>query len=446
MSLRRSLRLKFASTFALAGLVLVLSYAVAILQLNRQQEAQLIDQIVSDEMEDLLQSYLRHGTIDDQPADRLKRIEVRPDTEALSLRKWFRASWLVHRYVARATGERGLLPEELRDLEPGFHDVGSGRERYRIEVREIGAVRFYIAYAVALHDERGLKFTWAVALSACLTLLLTALVGLWLSGRLTRQIDDLASRVRRLDGQPNGDLLENHYREREVAALAAAFDGYHERTARLLERERAFTADVSHELRTPLTAIQTGSELLLDEPGLPPKAREQAERIARGAARLSGLVNVFLLLAREQDGGERDAIDLRECAEQAVEAIRERAQAKGLSLDVDIPPGIVVKAPRNALQVVLANLLGNAVRYTERGGIRLAAREQTVEIVDTGCGVEPGRIPDLFRRFRRGDSHSGEGFGLGLAIVKRICEQIGWRIGIEPRPEGGTRVLLTLAG
>ncbi len=445
MSLRRSLRLKFASTFALAGLVLVLSYAVAILQINRQQEAQLIDQIVSDEMEDLLQSYLRHGTIDDQPADRLKRIDVRPDTEALSLRKWFRASWLVHRYVARASGDHGLLPEELRELEPGFHDVGSGRERYRIEVREIGTVRFYVAYAVALHDERGLKFTWAVVLSACLTLLLTVLVGLWLSGRLTRQIDDLASRVRRLDDQPTGDVLENHYPEREVAALAAAFDGYHERTAQLLERERAFTADVSHELRTPLTAIQTGSELLLDEPGLPPKAREQAERIGRGAARLSGLVNVFLLLAREQDGGLRDDIDLRECAEQAVESIRERAQAKGLTLDVDIPHGIVVSAPRNALQVVLSNLLGNAVRYTESGGIRLKASAEAVEITDTGCGVEPGKIPDLFRRFRRGDSHSGEGFGLGLAIVKRICEQIGWRIGIEPRPEGGTRVLLTLA-
>ncbi len=445
MSLRRSLRLKFASTFALAGLVLVLSHAVAILQLNRQQEAQLIDQIVSDEMEDLLQSYQRHGTIDDQPSGRLQRFEVRPDTEALSLRKWFRASWLVHGYVARAPGERQLLPEELRELEPGFHDVGSGVNLYRVEVREIGAVRFYIAYSVALHLERGRKFTWALMLSAGLTLVLTALVGLWLSGRLTRQIDDLASRVRRLDGQPSQDMLESHYREREVAALAAAFDGYHDRTARLLERERAFTADVSHELRTPLTAIQTGSELLLDEPGLSPKAREQVERIARGATRLSGLVNVFLLLAREQDGGERDAIDLLECAEQAVESIRERAQAKGLAVEVDIPPGIVVSAPRNALQVVLSNLLGNAVRYTETGGIRLAASADTVEIADTGCGVEPGRIPELFRRFRRGDSHSGEGFGLGLAIVKRICEQIGWRIGIERRPEGGTRVLLMFA-
>jgi len=444
MRLRHSLRLKFAAAFAAAGLVLVLSYAFAILHLNRQQEAQLIDQIVSDEMEELLLLYQKHGTVDEQPAGLLQRYEVRPDTEALSLRKWFRASWLVQSFIARKPAERAGLPAELRDLAPGMHDVASGDDRFRVEVREVGESRFYIAYSVVLHQQRGWKFTQALVLSAGLTALVTILLGLWLSGRLTRQINDLASRVRRLDGQLSKDRLEDHYREREVAALAAAFDGYHARAARLLERERAFTADVSHELRTPLTAIQTGSELLLDEPGLPPKAREQAERIARGAARLTGLVNVFLMLAREQDGGLRDDIDLRECAEQAVETIRERAQAKGLALDVDIPSGIVVSAPRNVLQVVLANLLGNAVRYTDSGGIRLKASAEAVEITDTGCGVEPGKIPDLFRRFRRGDSHSGEGFGLGLAIVKRICEQIGWRIGIEPRPEGGTRVLLTL--
>ena len=444
MSVRRSLRLKFASTFAAAGLVLVLSHAVSLHQLNRHQEAQLIDQIVSDEMEDLLQRYERNKVVDGPPYARLQRFEVRPDTEALSLRKWFRESWLVNGYIAREPGQRQLLPEELRDLPPGFHDAGSGADLFRIEVREIGNARFYVAYSVSLHQERGWEFTRALVLSAGLTALLTVLAGLWLSGRLTRQIDDLASRVRRLDGQASDDLLAQHYREREVAELAAAFDGYHERTARLLARERAFTADVSHELRTPLTAIQTGAELLLDETDMPAKAREHAERIARGAARLSTLVNVFLLLAREQADGECDAIDLLECAEQAVESIRERAQAKGLAVDVAIPHGIVVNAPRNALQVVLSNLLGNAVRYTERGGIRVAVQAHTIEIVDTGCGVEPGRVAEMFRRFRRGDSHSGEGFGLGLAIVKRICEQAGWRIGIEPRAEGGTRVLLTL--
>ncbi|CAG0953089.1 two-component system, OmpR family, sensor histidine kinase QseC [Burkholderiales bacterium] len=444
MRIRHSLKLKFAFTFALAGLLLVLSHALALHLLNRHQEAQLIDQIVADELEDVLQQYERRGIVEGMPYRSLPRHEVRPDTEASSLRKWFRANWLAQGYVARSVAERALLPEEVRDLEPGFHDVETEGRRYRVGVRDIGNVRFYAAYLVALHQERALKFTWALALTAALTALLTVLAGLWLSSRLTRQIVDLAQRVASMDSPVFAEPLRGNYHEREVAELAAAFDDYHQRTARLLARERAFTADVSHELRTPLTTIQTSSELLLEEE-LPTKARERVERIARGASRLSGLVNVFLLLAREQDGGERDAIDLRECAEQAFESVRERALSKGLALELAVPAGIVVFAPRNALLVVLTNLLGNAVRYTEKGGIRLSATARTVEIEDTGPGVDPGRIPELFRRFRRGDLHTGDGFGLGLAIVKRICEQVGWMIGIEPRQEGGTRVRLTFA-
>ena len=94
MPVRHSLRLKFAVTFALAGVVLVLLHALVIHQLSRHQESQLIDQIVSDEMEILLQQYERSFSLDGPPYRKLQRYEVRPDTEALALRKWFRASWL----------------------------------------------------------------------------------------------------------------------------------------------------------------------------------------------------------------------------------------------------------------------------------------------------------------------------------------------------------------
>jgi signal transduction histidine kinase len=279
---RRSLRLKLALSFALAGLVLVLIHAVAIQRLNRQQEAQLIDQIVSDEMEALLEQYERQGRLDGPPYRALQRYQVRPDTEALSLRKWFRASWLVQGFVARNEAERDQLPDELRRLAPGFHDVGQGDDRYRVEVREIGSIAFIVAYSVSLHDERGQHFTLALAVSALITTLVTMLVGFWLAGRLTRQIVDLAHRVRQLDGKHAGEALEPHYPEREVAELAAAFDGYHERTVRLLERERAFTADVSHELRTPLTAIQTTCELMLEDADLSSRIRSRVDKISGG--------------------------------------------------------------------------------------------------------------------------------------------------------------------
>ena len=445
MRVRHSLRLKFATTFALVGAVLVLIHAVAILQLNRHQEAQLIDQIVSDEMEGLLQQYERIGSIDGPPYRKLQRFDVRADTQALSLRKWFRASWLVHGYATRGIEEQRQLPEELRDLEPGFHDVTSGSDRYRVEVREIGSMRFYLAYSVSLHEERGRAFTIALVLGAVFTALVTALIGLWASGWLTRHVVDLAQRVRELDGHTGESGLERFYPEREVAELAAAFDGYHARMARLLDRERAFTADVSHELRTPLTSIQTSCELMLEDRNLSPKARERLEKIDAAAARLAELVNAFLLMAREEADGIRGEVDLRECVEEVAESVRERAVAKGLTLLVDAPESLPLRVPRRALHVVLSNLLANAVSYTERGTVALRTRGGTVEITDTGRGVVTEQIPELFRRFRRGDSlGTVEGFGLGLAIVKRICEQAGWIVSIERRAEGGTRVLLAL--
>ena len=441
---RRSLRLKLALSFALAGLVLVLIHAVAIQRLNRQQEAQLIDQIVSDEMEALLEQYERQGRLDGPPYRALQRYQVRPDTEALSLRKWFRASWLVQGFVARNEAERDQLPDELRRLAPGFHDVGQGDDRYRVEVREIGSIAFIVAYSVSLHDERGRHFTLALAVSALITTLVTMLVGFWLAGRLTRQIVDLAHRVRQLDGKHAGEALEPHYPEREVAELAAAFDGYHERTVRLLERERAFTADVSHELRTPLTAIQTTCELMLEDAGLSSRIRARVDKISAATMRLTELVNAFLLMAREEADGISSEVDLRECIEEAAESVRDRAGAKGLMLVIDSGETVRLRAPRRALQVVLSNLLANAVSYTEHGSVNLSSRGGTIEITDTGPGVAPDRIPELFRRFHRGDARGGDGYGLGLAIVKRICEQAGWKIAVEARDEGGTRIKLIL--
>lgn len=442
--LRHSLRLKFAFSFALAGVVLVLVHAIAIHQLNRVQESQLIDQIVSDEMEGLLQQFERQGRMDGPPYRALHRYQVRPDTEVLSLRKWFRASWLIQGFIAFDATERSQLPEELRALAAGFHDVRRGDDLYRVEVREIGSISFYIAYSVSLHQERGRHFTWVLVLSAAITTLVTVLIGLWLSRRLTHQIVDLARHVRQLDGKEASHALAQHYPEREVAELAAAFDGYHERTVRLLARERAFTADVSHELRTPLTAIQTTCELMLEDAELSPKARTRVVKISGAATRLTELVNAFLLMAREEADGISGEVDLRECIEEAADSVRDRAEAKGLSLVVESSERVLLRAPRRALHVVLSNLLANAVSYTDSGSVTLSSRGGTVEITDTGPGMARDRIPELFRRFHRGDARGGDGFGLGLAIVKRICEQAGWKISVEPREEGGTRVSLAL--
>lgn len=439
-----SLRARIAASFTAACLLLVALHALSALYINDAQEAQLIDQLVSDEMDSLIEQYHRRELVTPPRTETLASYIVHNQAGEQELRKWYRATWLTQRYVVRSAAERGELPVELRSLAPGFHDVRSDREKFRVEVRESGGVGFFLAYDVSHHRARMAEFHWSVAVSVIVTAVVAVLVGLWLSGKLTRQVADLANRVNRLsDGAPS-EVLATHYPDREVAALARAFDAFQERMASLLERERSFTADVSHELRTPLTSIQTSAELLAQDEGMAAKTRERVEKIARAATRLSELINVLLLLAREQADGTSAEVDLLECVEEALEPVEERIGAKGLELRIDVPEGHRVRARRNALMVVLSNLLVNAVNYTDRGGIQLRARGATIEISDTGSGVEPQQVPELFRRFYRGDAGGTAGFGLGLAIVKRICDQSGWGIRIERRTEGGTRVLLTL--
>ncbi|MFZ5509400.1 MAG: sensor histidine kinase [Pseudomonadota bacterium] len=440
-----SLRTKIAVSFAALGLVLVGLQALVTLYINNYQESQIIDQLVSDEMDALIEQYHRHQLLAPPRAETLRAYAVEAGAGERELRRWYRATWLTQRYVAHSAAERAGLPRELRNLEPGFHDVASGGERFRVEVRSVGPVTFFLAYDVTHHRNRVAQFHLLVAAAAAAAALAGAGLGLGLAGPLTRQVTDLANRVKRLRHGGPPEALAGHYPDREVAALARAFDDFQTRMASLLERERAFTADVSHELRNPLTAIQTSSELLLQGEDLPPKTRERVEKIARGAARLSELVNALLLLAREEAAGAGAEVDLMECLEEAVEPVQERLQAKGLQLLMDVPEDCRVRQPRNALLVVLSNLLVNAVSYTDQGSIWLRVRGQTIEIADTGRGVEPGQVADLFRRFYRGDTGRADGYGLGLAIVKRICDQSGWRIAIEPRAEGGTRVLLDLA-
>lgn len=458
-----SLRTRFSFAFAVVCLALVGANALTVLHFSHRHEARQIDQLVLDEMDVLIEQYQRLEVSGLPHGEQLDASPVRSSGDSHSeFRKWFRSGWLTQRFVVRSAEERSMLPEELRLLAPGFHDVLAAGVPFRVEVRELGGVSFYLAYDASYHWERFRDFQWAVVVTAAVAAVVAVLAGLWLAASLTRQVAALAERVKHLPAGQALDPLGEHFHDREVNALALAFDAFQARMAALLAREKALTADVSHELRTPLTAIRTSSELLLADPELPERCRARVEKVARAAARLAELTNAILLLAREQAASATSVATastaapgvaasagptaLRECIEDAVEPLADRIAAKGLQLEIDVAPDLVVPAPRHALTVVLSNLIINAVSYTERGHILLRARAATIEITDTGQGIEADKVSALFERFRRGAQRErSDGHGLGLAIVKRICDQFGWHILIENRPEGGTRVLLTVA-
>ena len=413
MRLRPELRLRVALAFALACIAVVGALGATLYSASDEMEETLVDQIVSEEVNYLIEHH--RSNPDYQPATGLN----------------------LQYYVVRTPDEAARLPRDVRELPPGNHEIGSGRNERHVAVRRSGDARFIVVYDVGPHEERAQRFRNLLLVSLAAVAVVALLLGYWLAGVLTRQLTDLAQKVARLSPDKPHAPLAHHEQDAEVAALARALDDYQARITRLIEREQEFTADASHELRTPLTAVRTSCELLLDEPGLPEKARARVRTIDEAARRMAEQLQTLLFIAREQALDASEPVALAECVSDAAEPHRGEIARKGLAFNVEIDAGAVLNLNRQALHTVLANLIGNAVQYTESGCIRVSFTGRRLTIADSGRGIPPASLPRLFERFYR-SSDGAEGFGLGLAIVKRICDQYGWRIEVESRPAAGS--------
>jgi two-component system phosphate regulon sensor histidine kinase PhoR len=224
---------------------------------------------------------------------------------------------------------------------------------------------------------------------------------------------------------------------------------------RLEKLKRDFVTNASHELRTPLTAIKGFVELLEGE--LSGEAARRLAAIERNVERMTAIVEDLLRLSR-LEGGEPDfspaELDLGRLVRETAEGFGRRAQEKGLSLSVNTPPEpLRIRADGFQLERMLVNLVDNAVKYTERGEIRVElfgdAGAARIEVTDTGIGIPKEYIPRIFERFfvvDKSRSRALGGTGLGLSLVKHIVMLHGGRIEVDSAPGGGTKFTVTFPG
>lgn len=217
--------------------------------------------------------------------------------------------------------------------------------------------------------------------------------------------------------------------------------------AALERKRRSFVANASHELKTPIAALIGLLDLMEDLPQ--DTHADLLARAQRNARALANMSEDLLQLARAEDPDWRlrpERLQAAEAVSAVTEELRPRAEAKGLQLQISGGSRKEILADRSALLTVVRNLVANAVNYTEAGKVEVLIEDAdygvSITVRDTGAGIDPAILPQIFERFFRGDAAHGRASGstgLGLAIVRNLLSRMGGRISVRSRPgEGST--------
>ncbi len=234
------------------------------------------------------------------------------------------------------------------------------------------------------------------------------------------------------------------------------------RTAQELQRASAlkdrFLAAVSHELRTPMTVILgfTGTLLRGTQGELNPQQKESLERVQRNARLLLGLINDVLDISKIESGKaemHREVVSIKTLLRQVEADFEHAARHKGLELTTRVSPGLetVISDPAKLAQI-LTNLVGNALKFTESGGIEVRAEQRgrdqwAVVVTDSGIGIPPEEQETVFEEFRQGEATSHQargGTGLGLAIVRKLALLLGGTVAVQSAAGKGSTFTVTL--
>jgi two-component system, sensor histidine kinase and response regulator len=276
-------------------------------------------------------------------------------------------------------------------------------------------------------------------------------------GRLVAAFNDMLAQTQ---AQSSELQAYQHELERKVeqrtADLAAAL-----KDAQAAAQAKAdFLANMSHEIRTPMNGV-IGMLDLMDAEQLDPQRRSMLETARNSAEALLGVINDVLDFSKIEAGKltlEHIDVELRSLAEEVATLFARQAHGKGVEVACLVESGApaLVRTDPTRLRQILANLMGNAVKFTERGEVSLTLRaldvegEQArvqIEVRDTGIGMSQDALSKLFQSFTQADTSTTRRFGgtgLGLAITKRLVAAMGGQIGVASSPGSGSTFTITL--
>jgi signal transduction histidine kinase len=377
-------------------------------------------------------------------------------------------------HQAREVFRRQIMPRGL-DLvvadANGFIISHHQTEQFSLPLTQLDPVEFVllqvdgetVGYLALVNDDEAARrpnfffFMGRSLLTVAAVVGLSGIVfGILMSRSLTAPLNNLAATAKSI-GARNLSRRVAETGSDEMIAVARAFNEMAVSLEQAEQLRRHLLADVAHELRTPLAVLQGNLRAILDE--VYPLNQEEIARLYEQTRFLSRLINDLHELAQAEAHQlplDWQTVDLRQLVKTTADAFRPSAEAKGVTLQTELPPRLdPIMADSARLRQILQNLLANALRHTASGGtITIQVEAQAggagaISVVDTGEGILPEHLPHIFDRFYRADparSRDKGGTGLGLAIVRALVEAHGGQITAISTPGQGTTFMVKLPG
>ncbi|MBI3491388.1 MAG: HAMP domain-containing histidine kinase [Acidobacteria bacterium] len=338
-------------------------------------------------------------------------------------------------------------------------------EFFTVTLERSGAVRFictpidrspaaYVQVGNALGDVPATLHAVAIAsmILVPLVVLFTSFGGWIIAGRALEPIQTIDATLRAIEATDLSRRVEVHPGDRELGGLVGTINGLLARLEHAFGDLRDFAADASHQLQTPLTVMKSTIELARTSPAqLPPAVLDDLEEEVDDMSTLVADLQSLSLADADAQGSSRAEVDFSTVCADAAEILEALAEAKDLSVQVDVSPNVIVHGEPAKLKQMVLNLGDNAIKYTPAGGrvaVKLYAEATfaVLEVADTGVGIPEQDLPRVFDRFYRASSGGANpgGTGLGLAIAKRIIEVHHGDIAVVSLPSGGTQFTVRL--
>jgi signal transduction histidine kinase len=279
-------------------------------------------------------------------------------------------------------------------------------------------------------------------------------LGWMMAGRVLRPVHDITEAARRASERHLGERINLRGPDDELKELADTFDAMLERLDVAFAAQRQFVANASHELRTPLTSMRTAIDVVLAKPNRTPEQLEAtAERVRRSIERAERVIDALLTLAVSNQGVDAfEPVDLSTAAEDALDAVGDKARTSRLRVDTELATAEVT-GNRVLLEHLVSNLVENAVVHNvPEGWVRVRAGANNghayLEVANSGPVVPEEELPHLFEPFRRADARTGwagsTGVGLGLSIVQAVGEAHGAQVTAHASAGGGLVMTVTM--